>query len=775
VNLSDHECLVSSFNRGFFMGANASTVKTSCNNSKQKSVRHLRWDKGDLGKYYEATRLSLEGILADIRFCTGLMYVKSCNYKNNDKMRYSKFSCDDITSLEIIDINSDVRMSLIKCIKTNYDLLVKALTHAANIAIPCVSKNFYKFWWDQEITLLKQTAIKSHTQWVLANKPKVGPIYDIRTKDKYSYKMALKNKEISESTAFTNDLQDSLLCKNNSNFWKCWNNKVNRVHTAKTVNGCNDDSVIANKFATYFANVCQPNSSINNDELKKLFNESHSSYVGECLGDSIPVDVGLVSNVIEQLQLGKGAGYDGLVIEHIKYAHPIIHTILSKLFRLMILTATVPDEFGIGLTIPLPKGDINSKSVTVEDYRGITISPVVSKIFEHCLLKKFGSYLRSSDHQFGFKKHVGCSNAIYAIRKTIDFFVSRGSTVNICSLDLSKAFDKINHYSLFSKLMTLNIPIKFIDTLQCWYSKVLTCVRWESSYSEFVKLSCGVRQGGVLSPFLFAVVVDDIIADVVGKKLGCHISSICCGIFLYADDIILLSVSVSEMQRMLDVCLNRLNSIDMLVNPNKSVCVRIGDRYDKACAVLATPAGPILWGSELKYLGVVIISGKKLRFNLTLNKSKFYRSLNAILGKLGGNCPPNVSLALIASHCTPCLLYGVSVMSLSKSELASIEHTYSRAFMKIFKTYDQHVVRACQFFSGYVNLEHQIDILKHNFLSSVTDGANSSISRQIHDVFLVGKQCYDLVAINRSYSIDIKDSKGVCRSKIWKHFEESIQ
>jgi Reverse transcriptase (RNA-dependent DNA polymerase) len=145
------------------------------------------------------------------------------------------------------------------------------------------------------------------------------------------------------------------------------------------------------------------------------------------------------------------------------------------------------------------------------------------------------------------------------------------------------------------------MPRNFIEILSGWYSNVITCVKWESSYSKFVKLNCGVRQGGVLSPFLFALVVDDIIFDISRKKLGCHISHICCGIFLYADDIILLSISLSELQIMLDVCLSRLEIIDMKVNPNKSLCIRIGDRHDKPCALLVTPFGPIPWGVELNF------------------------------------------------------------------------------------------------------------------------------------------------------------------------------
>ena len=95
----------------------------------------------------------------------------------------------------------------------------------------------------------------------------------------------------------------------------------------------------------------------------------------------------------------------------------------------------------------------------MEDFRGISVSPVISKILEKAILENFSSYLWSSDNQFGFKKKVGCSHAIYSLKSVIDHFVNNGSTVNLCSLDVSTAFDHVNHYAVFTKLMERHIPV----------------------------------------------------------------------------------------------------------------------------------------------------------------------------------------------------------------------------------------------------------------------------------------------------------------------------
>ena len=77
---------------------------------------------------------------------------------------------------------------------------------------------------------------------------------------------------------------------------------------------------------------------------------------------------------------------------------------------------------------------------------------------------KFGKYLYTDENQFGFKKGVGCTHAIYTVHKIVES--KGGNTVNLCAIDLSKAFDKVNHHALLLKLMKRNIPITLLDLLE---------------------------------------------------------------------------------------------------------------------------------------------------------------------------------------------------------------------------------------------------------------------------------------------------------------------
>ena len=126
----------------------------------------------------------------------------------------------------------------------------------------------------------------------------------------------------------------------------------------------------------------------------------------------------------------------------------------------------VPDDFGRGLLIPIPKESGKKGVMTVDQFRGITISPILSKVFEHCLLLHFKKYLTTSERKFGFKSQIGCTNAIFSVRKVIEHFVNNDSTINVCCLDISKALDRVNHYGLFLKLMDRGVPINLVLVLQ---------------------------------------------------------------------------------------------------------------------------------------------------------------------------------------------------------------------------------------------------------------------------------------------------------------------
>jgi hypothetical protein len=142
----------------------------------------------------------------------------------------------------------------------------------------------------------------------------------------------------------------------------------------------------------------------------------------------------------------------------------------------------VPNSFGIGISVPLIKDKAGNIS-SVDNYRAITLSAIISKLFETVLLSICGNALETDSLQFGLKDSVGCADAIFTLKSTLEYFVDRGSSVYIASLDISKAFDRVNHYKLYKSLLTAGVPVIIVDVLCNWYSKSSFAVKWNSKLS----------------------------------------------------------------------------------------------------------------------------------------------------------------------------------------------------------------------------------------------------------------------------------------------------
>ena len=123
---------------------------------------------------------------------------------------------------------------------------------------------------------------------------------------------------------------------------------------------------------------------------------------------------------------------------------------------------------------------------------------------------------------------------------------TRGSPVFLCSLDASKAFHRVNHATLFNVLLQRNIPVYIVRILAEWYSSQQLCVRWGSIFSGFFSVTNGVRQGGILSPRLFNLYIDNLSKKLMNTKSGCNVAGMMINHLIYADDLLSTDLSLCQ-------------------------------------------------------------------------------------------------------------------------------------------------------------------------------------------------------------------------------------
>ena len=129
-----------------------------------------------------------------------------------------------------------------------------------------------------------------------------------------------------------------------------------------------------------------------------------------------------------------------------------------------------------------------------------------------------------------------------------------------------------------------------------------------------------------------------------------------------ADDLILLLISLSDLQIMIDICLQELSLLDMQINARKSCAVRIDKRFDIPKCGIYLNGVPLPWKSELCYLDITFRAAKALHCNFHAAKCQFFGSVNSLLGKIGTLTFVALTLSLTTSKCSQfcCMVWNLS-------------------------------------------------------------------------------------------------------------------
>ena len=114
--------------------------------------------------------------------------------------------------------------------------------------------------------------------------------------------------------------------------------------------------------------------------------------------------------------------------------------------------------------------------------------------------------------------------SVFLLKQTVNSYVEHNTCVFSVFLNASKAFDRVSHYKLFKKLTMRHVPARFVRLLQYWYTYQTMQVKWGSSFSKSFLVTNGVRQG-VLSPYLFAIYIDDLSVKLNKLRAGCCVGN----------------------------------------------------------------------------------------------------------------------------------------------------------------------------------------------------------------------------------------------------------
>ena len=457
---------------------------------------------------------------------------------------------------------------------------------------------------------------------------------------------------------------------------KTFSNNIHLIENGQTVN----PSDMPNKFSRFFTNIANrlvsqiPVLDINIESYLTNRN-SNSFFMSAIIHNEI-------DDAIKELK-DNGCGLYKFATVVLNDVMSIINKPLAYIFNLCLTQGYFPNELKLGCITPVYKKDDKKD---INNYRPVCSLSPLSKIFERIVYKRMVSFLNKfnilSETQFGFRQNM---NTETALLNFIDF-VHKGLTnkenVGAVYMDLSKAFDVMNHEILEKKLEHYGFRDSFLTFIMSYLKDRKYFVNVNGANSEISTINIGVPQGSTLGPLLFLIYVNDM------KN-----SSSVLDFLQFADDTTVMfsckdfkylkNVMEFETEKVIDwLSVNKL-----IINLSKTNTMLFSFKRGNPSFILNVKNIVLENKSETKFLGVVIDNKLTWKSHISLLCKKISKS-TAILKLLKYTYPKRILrtlyMSLIYSHLNYCnLIWGAAenstldpLFKLQKKAVRIVNHSH---------------------------------------------------------------------------------------------------
>lgn len=310
-----------------------------------------------------------------------------------------------------------------------------------------------------------------------------------------------------------------------------------------------------------------------------------------------------ICKAVKEMKNGKSPGIDHIPAEVLKANPETTADIMLELYKKVWETGDFPEDWRKGLMIKLPKkGDLTE----CQNWRGITLLSIPSKVLLRIILNRIKTVIdeKIRREQHGFRAGRSCTDLINTLRIIVEQSSEYQTQLFLTFVDFERAFDSVTREAMWSALKSFGVPQKIINLIKSMYNGYQCQVLHEGQLSDPFKVEIGTRQGCLLSPLIFLLVLDKIMAEVTKIRRGIQwgltnrLEDID-----FADDICLLSQNLNDMKNKLEDLRKEAAKAGLKINVKKTKRMDINHKRNED---IVLDGGVIERVESFQYLGSII-------------------------------------------------------------------------------------------------------------------------------------------------------------------------
>ena len=400
-----------------------------------------------------------------------------------------------------------------------------------------------------------------------------------------------------------------------------------------------------------------------------------------------------IGRAIMKLKNSKAAGEDQITAEMLKYGGKAVIQAWGKLLNSCWQEEHVPSDWRNGVIVKIPK---KGNLANCNNWRGVTLLSIPGKVLSILLLDRLNDAIddRLREQQAGFRKGRSCCEQIFALRNIIEQCYEFQQQLEINFIDFKKAFDSVHRDSLWKIAELYGIPAKYINIIKNIYHNSSCYVKTQEGHTDYFGIETGVRQGCVLSPLLFLLVIDYIMRKAIdGAAHGmAWAQGQCLADLDFADDIALLANNRVNLQRMTNNLHDVASKVGLRISQEKTKTIQVRSSAQNV-APICIDNHPVEEVESFAYLGSVITSdgGADVDVKVRIGKAAaIFRQMGRISNT--SSIDQRIKMQLYNTIVLPTALYASETWKKTAVISKRLDVFHQRCLRKILKiSYLDHV------------------------------------------------------------------------------------